>query len=176
MIAKYGPIECWYSAPSMLDEVPRPLPTPHDAAFSHPMHSLCTAIAESIRAYRKNHLFIPNTLFHRGTSRYLQSIVHKCEESLHTADRSLIARALDRIQAELAPPHMLWHGRPLNFTTAKVDVIMQQLAWTGILDCSVPGTVYAFGAQVFQYPWGITSVWVYIGYFSDLHQVVTQLQ
>jgi len=37
----------------------------------------------------------------------------------------------------------------------------------GILSCPVPRTVYAFGAQVFQYPWG---------YFSDLHQVVTQLQ
>jgi len=41
-------------------------------------------------------------------------------------------------------------------------------AWTGLLDCTVPGAVYAVGAAIHHYPWGLVSVWVYAGYICDV--------
>lgn len=47
-------------------------------------------------------------------------------------------------------------------------VRMCAAAWTGLLDCTVPGAVYAVGAAIHHYPWGLVSVWVYAGYICDV--------
>ncbi len=62
----YGNVECWYSAPSLLNEGSADW---NDATLSR---RLLRSIAPAIQAYRRTHFKVAETLWHREASLRLQ--------------------------------------------------------------------------------------------------------
>eukprot|EP00026_Physarum_polycephalum_P000898 Phypoly_transcript_00899.p1 GENE.Phypoly_transcript_00899~~Phypoly_transcript_00899.p1 ORF type:complete len:611 (+),score=61.71 Phypoly_transcript_00899:2035-3867(+) len=173
-----GPIQCWYSEPTQLSEI---LQEDSDATPNF-VQELCT----SLQQYRNDTIGISESPFFSPICKILQEATTKCEAQLQSQSYQLVnsdqhenqpnhQKLLNNVLAwaeseilAVLPDHHSWVGKPYHFYHSNLDEIMHQLVWTGILDCTVPQALYAVGAQIFDYPWGLKSVWVYIGYCTDL--------
>jgi len=171
VVDTFGPTQCWYSEPSQLSEAAK------EWEAADATEQLVKDLATSLQSYRRHHLYIPDTTFMRPICKILQQATQQCEEYLLSQnsskttipeiDRSFLHKIENEI-LNVLPDHHMWYGKPYHFHASDIDEIMHQLVWTGILDCTVPHAFYALAAQVFEYPWGLQSVWVYIGYCFDL--------
>jgi hypothetical protein len=56
----------------------------------------------------------------------------------------------------------------IDLIVLSIGELMQQIESTGLCDCSFPNTIYAIAAYVTTYEWGMTSVWLYVGYMYDI--------
>ncbi|KAI8846664.1 hypothetical protein BC829DRAFT_261345 [Chytridium lagenaria] len=69
----------------------------------------------------------------------------------------------------LLPDGHWWRGCVFHFKDSDVEAIMDQLVSSGLLDGSVPDVMYVCAARVFHHPLGMSSVWVGVGYISDIN-------
>jgi hypothetical protein len=70
--------------------------------------------------------------------------------------------------AELLPDHHYWQGCLYQFTDSSVTDIMEQIIWSGFLDCTVPNAMYTLSLKVQNQPFGMTTVKIMAGYVADL--------
>lgn len=160
-----GPIQCWYSEPTQLSDILQEEPGASN--------KLVAEFVSSIQLYRSSKLKVPETAFFSPICKILQNATKQCEELMHKKEpgnrvEQEFINMVDKEILSVLPDHHSWFGRPYHFYHSNVDEIIKQIEWTGIINCSVPQALYAVGAQVFNYPWGLQSVWVYVGYTFDL--------
>jgi hypothetical protein len=82
-------------------------------------------------------------------------------------DASAIKRLKDRI-TPLLPDRHYWQGSIYTFIDTSLPDIMEQLIFSGILDCTVPNSIYTLGCKVVKRPFGMTTVRVVVGYLVDV--------
>ena len=73
----------------------------------------------------------------------------------------------DRIN-NLLPDHHTWEGCIFQFNDSDLSNIMEQLIWSGYLDCSVPDSLYTIACKVQRRPFGQTSLKLVVGYIYDI--------
>ena len=144
-----------------------------------------------IQVYRKNVLFIPETRFHREVSRTIQSLINQnngIEKSIHGNHEVSMSNfgsqmtfqctdVLPEIQTPLMireriigilPDHHSWEGCIFQFVDSDFPNMMEQLVWSGYLDCSVPDALYTISCKIQRRPFGQTALQLVIGYVYDL--------
>lgn len=155
-------------------------------------------LVEYIQLYRQHNLFIPETKFHREICRSIQAYVVQMNDiakkkgaSLYSshggsqmvmgsqmtfsteaswdspADSGAIRRIREKITG-LLPDHHYWQGSIFQFIDTSIPDIMEQLIYSGFLDCSVPNAMYTIAGKVIKRPFGMTTVRIVVGYVADI--------
>lgn len=147
-----------------------------------------------IQAYRKHVLFIPETRFHREISRTIQSILNQIiglgklqkkheaasvmnlgsqmtfhfESAYETPAEAQTPRMIRERIIGLLPDHHSWEGCIFQFNDSDLPNIMEQLIWSGYLDCSIPDALFTIACKIQRRPFGQTSLKLVIGYIYDI--------
>ena len=182
LLGRLGPPTCWYDSPSFLS-------VSADEDDEADTREMLGDIVDEISNYRKNELFIPHTRFHRKISMTLTNILKetcKNERGKHAVPKwstgagdFYFQRHVDNeVCSEHLPDHTLWHGRSFIFKAGQgvegIDKIMRGpngLCTSGVLDCTVPGTVYCVGCQVVTHGWSLRSTYVCVGYLVNISKM-----
>ncbi|GBG31220.1 Coiled-coil and C2 domain-containing protein 2A [Hondaea fermentalgiana] len=164
-----GPLQPVYSPPDFALNV-----APASRNMKLETKILLSDLVDAISIYRQHELFLPDTLFDAHLSKTLQM---ELMEAI-PADGTIISRA-DQVEAFLdsldcrcgipsaikknVRPGMIPRGRMYHFKTSVVQEIMNKLQEVGVLNHTFPGLRYIVAGVVQPMPWGLSSVYLYIG-------------
>jgi hypothetical protein len=82
-------------------------------------------------------------------------------------DGPTIRNIHDHILDQL-PDHHHWQGCIFQFNDSNVSDVMEQLIWSGILDCTVPDSLYTIACKIQRRPFGMTTLRLVVGYIYDI--------
>ena len=182
-----GSIQCFYMKPHFTDIYEYKLDYVRMDAWSVDLllnfSALIKQLVELIQLYRKHILFIGATRFHSEISRTIQSVINQIaskkeqtvgshmtfskNETSFEEPSATIHEIRNRI-LNLLPDHHHWEGCIFQFNDSDVPNIMEQLIWSGYLDCSVPDALYTIACKVHRRPFGQTSLRLVVGYIYDI--------
>ncbi|KAJ3411147.1 hypothetical protein HDV05_002661 [Chytridiales sp. JEL 0842] len=135
--------------------------------------ALYTSIAEKVNAFggpEENARKLKGGL----TGSFSSSVAFLKDNSMMELNANLVRQTNEGVHTMLPERHW-WRGSFMHFKDIDVDSIMDQIVSTGILDACIPGVIYSVAARIFPHSFGMTSVWVGVGYMADFLNTDGQL-
>jgi hypothetical protein len=154
-------------------------------------HSLVKEFVSLIQLYRKNLLYIPNTLFHSPSCGIIQSLMdqrsiqisdteyanltgNQITESFQEASKhsswwySCEAEdSLKQIITQVIPDRHYFQSHYFRFSDLDTNGIFELLVESGVFDITIPNVMYTIGVEIKTKSFGMVSVRVLIGYITD---------
>ncbi|KAJ3369566.1 hypothetical protein HDU91_007073 [Kappamyces sp. JEL0680] len=191
LVIRPGKILCPYAKPTFTNQFA------YEVDPVKKNHSLLKELVELIRLYRKNVLFIPSTLFYRPICSTVQQLMDarsaglledtpepptllggedQVEEGKGPApsgsDQWWASKdpdgSLDQLCTDLVPPRHFWNGNLYQFSDNDRNSIFEHLVAAGVLDVSLPGTLFGIGVEITPKPFGMFAVRVLVGHVQDI--------
>ena len=164
-MAYYGPQECWYP---MVD-----LSVPLSRSLSLETSALLGQVVAGIKNYRKNTLFIPETLFFQPICEALQQALSSLLETAPgSAKVSAVSKVNQAVDA-LLPPGYFYQGHLFMFRSSQPSVILGELLMAGQLSNAIPHCLYVVAVQCCPDILSLEKTMVAIGTVCPIDQLAT---
>jgi len=131
---------------------------------------LLSDLVDAISMFRRNVLFLPDTLYHKPASKFLQQEIvstYYLYRGNALITEEFFGRINERIKDDIQNG-WFWNGTLLVLNTCSVKEIMETLEETGYLNHSDPSVRYTVAAKSFRSSWGLASTWMCIGTISKI--------